>query len=98
MLGFAMTIPAFVTWIPETLLTILMLAGLMTQEQWWEIISRPGFWQVFAQVYQFTALGWYLLLIPLAVAVAQKVHWWVAMVIGTVILVVIGLWMFIFIR
>jgi len=75
-LGFAMTIPAFVTWIPETLGTILMLTGTMTQEQWLAIIARPGFWKVFAQVYQFVALGWYLLLIPIAVATAQKMRWW----------------------
>jgi len=97
-LGFAMTIPAFVTWIPETLGTILMLTGTMTQEQWLAIIARPGFWKVFAQVYQFVALGWYLLLIPIAVATAQKMRWWGAVVVGIVTLAIVGLWMFVFIR
>ena len=97
-LGFAMTVPAFVTWIPETLGTILMLTGVMTQEQWLAIIAQPGFWQVFAQVYQFVALGWYFLLIPLAVAAAQKARWWGAVVIGLLTLGIVGLWIFLFIR
>ena len=97
-LGFAMTIPCFVTWIPETLGTVLMLTGVMTQEQWLAITARPGFWQIFAQAYLFVALGWYLLLFPIAVAVAQKVRWWGAVVVGAVTLVAVGLWNFVFIR
>jgi hypothetical protein len=75
-----------------------MLTGSMTQEQWWEIIARPGFWQVFAQVYQFVALGWYLLLIPIAVVTAQKLRWWRAVVVGLLALGIVGLWMSLFIR
>ncbi|PKO24176.1 MAG: hypothetical protein CVU38_00025 [Chloroflexi bacterium HGW-Chloroflexi-1] len=56
----------FVTWIPETIGTVLMLTGVMTQAEWLEIIARPGFWQLFTQVYQFVALAWFLLLFPLA--------------------------------
>jgi hypothetical protein len=44
------------------------------------------------------ALGWYLLLFPIAVAVVQKVRWWGAAVVGAVTLAVVGLWMFVFIR
>ncbi len=43
-----------------------MLTGVMTQAEWLEIIARPGFWQLFTQVYQFVALAWFLLLFPLA--------------------------------
>jgi len=38
------------------------------------------------------------LLIPLAVAAAQKVRWWGATVVGIITLVIVGLWMFVFIR
>jgi len=97
-LGLAMTIPAFVTWIPETLMTVLMLTGVMTQEQWLEATSRPGFWRAFSSIYQLVALGWYLLLFPLAVAVSQKVRWWRAIIVGVAALCNVGLRMFLFIR
>lgn len=98
MLGFALTIPSFVTWIPETLGTILMLTGIMTQEQWVSIIEQPGFWRRFAQLYQFVALGWYLALFSVAAAVVQRVRWWKAIVIGVITLIVTGLWMLRFLR
>ncbi len=97
-LGFAMALPSFVTWIPETIGTVLFVSGVMTQKQWLEITSRPGFWQVFAGVYQFVALAWYLVLIPVAVAAAQKLRWWQSTLVGVFTLAVTGLLMFVFIR
>ncbi len=97
-LGFALTIPSFITWIPETVGTILFLLGVMTQAEWREIVAQPGFWQVFANVYIFVALVWYLVLIPIAVATSQKVNWWQSTIIGTLTAAIVGLVMFIFIR
>jgi hypothetical protein len=97
-LGFAITIPSFVTWIPETIGTVLFLSGIMTQKEWQEIIARPGFWQVFANVYIFVGVAWYLVLIPLSVAASQKIRWWQSAIVGIVTTVIIGFIMFVFIR
>jgi hypothetical protein len=97
-LGFAMTVPMFVTWIVETLLTVLILIGVMSHTQWVEITARPGFWQVFGIGYQLVALAWYLVLAPIAVAVTQKLRWWQATIVGTLTVVIVGFVMVIFIR
>jgi len=88
----------FVTWIPETIGTILLLLGVMTQKEWLEMTARPGFWQVFTIAYQLVALGWYLVLLPTAVSAAQRLRWWQAGIVGILTLVVFGLLMFVFIR
>jgi hypothetical protein len=97
-LGFAMAIPAFVMWIPETIVTVLFLLGIMTQKEWIEISARPGFWRFFAAVYQFVALVWYIVLFSIAVSVTQKLRWWQAVIIGTLVVSIIGFVMIIFIR
>lgn len=97
-LAFALTIPSFVTWIPETVGTILFLLGVMTQKEWLEMTARPGFWQVFATAYQLVALAWYLVLVPIAVSAAYKLRWWQAAIVGILALAVFGSLMFIFIR
>jgi hypothetical protein len=97
-LGFAVALPSSVTWLPETVGIILILLGALTQAEWREIIARPGFWQLFSQVYQFVALAWFLLLFPLAVAAGQKVRGWQAAVVGVLTVAVTGLVVLIFIR
>ena len=97
-LGFALAIPMFVTWIPETIGTVLFLLGVMTQEEWWGVIARPGFWKVFAEVYQFVALAWYLALFTVAAKVVQQLRWWQAGIIGTLTVAIVGFYMLIFIR
>ncbi|HEY81978.1 MAG TPA: hypothetical protein G4O01_01650 [Dehalococcoidia bacterium] len=97
-LGFALTIPSFVTWIPETIETLLFLLGVMSPAEWQEIIARPGFWRGFAVAYQFIAVAWYLILFPIAIAAAQKLRWWQAMVVGTLTVAIVGLVILIFIR
>jgi len=97
-LAFAVTIPTFVTWIPETTGTILMLAGAMTHGDWVEATSRPGFWQVFGLAYQLIAVAWYVVLFPIAIAQAQRLRWRQSVAVGIPTLAVFGLLMFTFIR
>lgn len=47
--------------------------------------------------YQLAALGWYLVLAPLAARAAQKLRWWQALIIGDVVVLVVFL-MVLFIR
>jgi hypothetical protein len=97
-LGFAVTVPMFVTWIPETVGTILMVTGVMTQTDWLEMTSKPGFWQVFGLAYQLVAVAWCAFLFPVAIAQSQRLRWWRAIIVGVATLAVFGLAMFTFIR
>jgi hypothetical protein len=97
-LGFALTLPGFVTWIPETVETGFLLTGAMTQPEWLELIERPGPWKVIFQIYQVVALGWYLVLFPLAVRAVQRLRWLPSVLLGHVTVLVVGFVIFIFIR
>jgi hypothetical protein len=97
-LGFTMTVPMFITWLPETLLTVLILIDVMSHKQWVEMTAHSRFWQVFGVGYQLVALAWYLVLVPIAVAVTQKLRWWQAAIVGTLTVVIVGFVMVIFIR
>jgi hypothetical protein len=97
-LAFAVAVPTFVTWVPETAGTILILAGAMTHGDWVEATSHPGFWQVFGLAYQLVAVAWYVFLFPIAIAQAQRLRWRQSVAVGIPTLAVFGLWMFTFIR
>ena len=96
--GFSLMVPLLVTWIPETVGTILILTGTMTQKDWLDTISHPGFWRTFADLYQYVAIGWMLLLTPLAIAVVQKIRWWQAIFTGILTLGIFVTLMLVFIR
>jgi hypothetical protein len=70
-LTFALTVPTFVMWIPETIPTLAFLARLMTPERWLDLGTRPGLWSVFAVGYQLIALGWYAVLVTSSVWASQ---------------------------
>ena len=97
-LGLAVTIPMFVTWIPETIGTILIFSGVMTHTDWLEMTSNSGFWQVFGLAYQMVAIVWYASLFPVAIAQSQRLCRWRAIIVGLVTLAIFGLAMFTFIR
>lgn len=97
-LGFALSIPNLVTWIPETIGAVLCLTGVMTQEDWIEIASRPGFWNVFAQIYQFAALAWFIILIWIGVVKVQKLQWWKAGIVSLATVIMVSFFVLIFIR
>lgn len=97
-LGFALSIPNFVTWIPETIGTVLCLMGVMTQKDWIEVSSEPGFWKIFAQTYQFVAHAWFIILTWIGVAKVQKLQWWQAGMVTVITVVIISFFVLIFIR
>jgi hypothetical protein len=97
-LGFALAVPMSVTWLVETALVALVLAGAMQAGDWQALTARPGFWQLFALGYQLVALAWYLLLVPMALAVAHTLRWWQATLAGILTLLVVGSVMAVFIR
>ncbi|MDP2914895.1 MAG: YIP1 family protein [Candidatus Aminicenantes bacterium] len=96
-LGFAMTVPMFVTWIPETVFAVLLLLG-MKQEEFMELLEQPGFLQIFAFSSQIVAVVWMLVLIMIAVGVSQKLKWGRAVLVGFLTTVLFMAVMLIFIR
>jgi hypothetical protein len=96
-LGFAVTVPMLVTWIPETIFAVLLLLG-MTQEEFMELMARPGFLQIFGWAYQVVAVLWMAVLVVLAVGISQKLKPFRAVLIGFLTLVLFMAVMLIFIR
>lgn len=96
-LGFAVAVPMFVTWIPETVFAALLLLG-MTQEEFMDLMAQPGFFQIFGWAYQIAAVAWMLVLIMIAVGISQKLKWWRAVLVGLLTTVLFMTVMLIFIR
>jgi len=96
-LGFAVTVPQFVTWITETVFAVLLLLG-MKQEEFMELSARPGFWQTFVVAYQVLAVVWMFFLITFAVGISQKLKWWKAILVGLLTTALFMTEMIIFIR
>jgi hypothetical protein len=97
-LGFAIALPSFVTWLPETLWTVQFLAGSLSEEAWQAMLAQPGLFQVFQVSYQYVALAWYLALFAVAGVVVQKLRWGQAVIVATLAVAVTGLVMVVFIR
>ncbi|NIM90658.1 MAG: hypothetical protein GTO17_06880 [Candidatus Aminicenantes bacterium] len=98
LLGFAITLPMFMTWIPETIGTIIFLTGLATHEQWVTLATETSFGKVFNWVYQLLFLIWLMILVPLAVSIAQKLRLYVAAGIGFLSLIIFMAFVLVFIR
>ena len=97
-LAFAVTIPSFVSWITETIGTILIIAGVMTHADWVTMTSGHGFWQAFGLAYQLAALAWCFFLFPVAISRSQSLRAWQASIVGVSTFLVFGFFMFVFIR
>ncbi len=96
-LGFAVTVPQLLTWIPETIFVLFLLSG-MKQEAFMERTAQPGFWQFFVIAYQALAILWMLILVITAVITSQKMRWWQSLLVGFLTTVVFMAVMIIFIR
>ena len=80
-LGFALAVPMFFIWIPETVFAVLLLLG-MRQEEFMDLTARTGFLTIFGWAYHIVAAAWMLALIILAVGIGQRLSWWKAVVVG----------------
>jgi len=96
-LGFAVTVPMFLTWATETVFAVLLVLG-MSQEEFMDLIAQSKFLQVFGWAYQIAAISWMLLLTMIAVGVSQKLTWWRAVVVGLLTTIVFMAVMLVFIR
>jgi hypothetical protein len=96
-LGLALSVPFFLTWIPETAFAILLLLG-MKQEEFMELTAQPGLWQFLGFAYQGVAAAWMLVLFILAVAASQRLRWWRALLVGSLSAVLFIAFILVFIR
>jgi len=97
-LGFALTLPLFLAWIPEAFISFLLLFAAWRQEKFVELVSQPGVWQGAALIFLIVVLFWLLILISIAVSVSQKLRWWRTMAVSILATVVFVIVLFIFIR
>ena len=97
-LGFALTLPTFVTWLPESVGAALFLMGVTNPSEYLESAARPGALQVFLNLYQVAAVGWMLVLVAIAASVSHSLRWWKAAIAGILGIVVFMGTMLVFIR
>lgn len=67
----AVAVPSFVTWIPETVLAVLLLLGVPQQEIM-DTTTRPGLGQAIGIAFQVGAVLWIIVLTVIVVRIAGK--------------------------
>jgi hypothetical protein len=97
-LGFALTLPTFVTWLPESVGAVLFLTGVTNPSGYLQLAARPGILQVFLNLYQIVAVAWMLALVVIAAAVSHSLRWWKAAIAGILGIVIFMGIMLVFIR
>jgi len=71
--GFALAVPSFVTWLPETIFAGYLLSG-GSQVEFMDRAAEPGFWPVFIWGYQIAYFVWMTALVAAAVAASRRVR------------------------
>jgi len=95
--GFALTAPFWLTWAFKCATAVLMFMG-MSQEEWVEALSDPGFLQTLFFGVQAVALAWSWILVSLSAALSRKVGGLRAVLAGLAAEAVFILPMIVFIR
>ena len=81
-LGFAFTLPTFVTWIPESVGAALFLTGVTTPDEFRSFAGGSPALQAFLNAYQLIAVGWMLALTVIAARTSHALPWWKATAAG----------------
>jgi len=83
--GYAVSLPLLLLWVQQAVSAGFMLLG-MSQAEYVEILSRPGFWQTLFIGIQVLAAVWAWLLLSLTARLSQKLPWWRALLTGLVVM------------
>jgi len=75
-LGFALNIPWYITWLVDTIIALLYLFHILSQKEWAVMIEQGGIWQAFTYIYPLVALIWLFVLVAIALKVVEKLRWW----------------------
>ncbi len=97
-LGFALNIPWYITWIVDTVIAILYLLHILTPQEWADMIARGGVWQAFTYSYPLIALVWLFILVAMALKIVEKLRWWKVIINSIVSVIALQVLMTIFIR
>ncbi len=97
-LGFALNIPWYITWLADTVIAILYLLHILTPQEWADMIARGGIWQAFTYVYPLVSLIWLFFLAAVALKVVEKIRWWQVIINSVVTVLSLQALMTIFIR
>jgi hypothetical protein len=97
-LGFALNIPWYITWLVDTVIALLYLFHILTQKEWAAMIGRGGIWQAFTYIYPLIALIWLFILIAKALKVVEKLQWWQILINSVITVLSLQSLMIIFIR
>jgi hypothetical protein len=97
-LGFALNTPWYITWLVDTIIALLYLLHVITQEKWAAIIAHAGTWQAFNYSYPLVALIWLFFLVALALRAVQKLKWWQIVINSAISVIVLQVVMTIFVR
>jgi hypothetical protein len=87
--GPALALPVCLVWVPQAVQTVLMLLG-MSQDEYVEILSSPGLWQVLYLGFQIIAAAWGVFLFALAARHSQSIGRGRAGIIGFVVTMVLA--------
>ncbi len=97
-LGFALNIPWYITWLVDTVIALLYLLHMLTQEKWAAMIARAGMWRAFNYSYPLVALIWLFFLVALALRAVQRLKWWQIAANSAISVIALQVIMTIFIR
>lgn len=83
LLGFAVAIPTLISLIPDAIRAALTTVGRLDRAAWEQAVAQPGTPDfVFLWAYMLAYLAGLLCLFPMAVATAQRLHGWRAVLLG----------------
>jgi hypothetical protein len=97
-LGFALNIPWYITWLVDTAIALMYLLHILTKQEWAALIARGGIWQVFTYSYPLVALIWLFILVTVALKVVEKLRWWQILINSVITVLSLQALMTIFIR
>lgn len=97
-LGFALNIPWYITWLADTVIAILYHLHILTPQKWAEMIARGGTWQAFTYSYPLISLLWLFFLVAVALKIVENPRWWQVIINSVVTVIFLQVLMTIFIR
>ncbi len=97
-LGFALNIPWYITWLADTVIVILYLLHILTPQEWADMIARGGIWQAFTYSYPLISMIWLFFLVAIALKVVEKLQWRKVIINSAVTVLVLQVLMTVFIR
>ena len=95
--GPSLAVPLLAAWLPQAVQAVLMVLG-MNQEEFVEIVSEPGIWQVLHVGSYAIACVWAILLFTRAARLSQSAGRWKSIIAGVLTAAMTGISFVLFLR